>query len=398
MFIRETQISKDVLYLLFLKSLTDMKSTTMKRIAFCLFILTLCFSGCKSQPARVSTIEDKIWGEFGGKVVRLFTLTNKNGMTIKVTNYGATLTYVSVPDKNGTFENVVLGFDSLKGYLGMNPLFGATVGRFANRIGGAKFSLYGTTYKLNAMGGSVAMHGGLKGFSRQVFEVDTAYSTLDSAVVVLRYTSPDMEEGYPGTLNFQMTYVLTGNNEVKLEYLAETDKPTVVNFTNHSYFNLTGCKDPVLNHELRLVADSITLTDNLQVPTGVLSPVAGTPFDFTQTRKIGEKIAEVAPGYDINYKLRKRNDELSLVAEVFEPVSGRRLMAYTTEPGVQFYTGNSLSDRITGHNGMKYGKYFGLCLEMQHFPDSPNKPQFPSVVLNPDDQYRQTTIYKFSVR
>jgi aldose 1-epimerase len=371
----------------------------MKKFILFSVVAFVASSLLNSQTFTTSGIREETWGDVSGKIVKLFTLTNKNGMVVKVTNYGGTLVSVIAPDRNGIFEDVALGFDSLKNYLGMNPMFGATVGRFANRIGGAQFVLNGTTYKLNTMGGgTVAMHGGLKGFNRQVFEIDQAYAKGDSAVVVLHYLSADMEEGYPGNLKFQLTFLLNGNNEVKLEYQAVTDKPTVINFTNHSYFNLNGGKESVLKHLVMLNADSITPTDKLQVPTGEIKPVKGSAYDFTKPHEIGERIGEVDPGYDINYKLNKKGSELSLVAIVYDQASGRTMEAYTTEPGFQFFTANSLSERFIGHHGMKYGKYFGYCLEMQHFPDSPNKPMFPNVVLNPGEVYHQTTIYKLSAR
>ncbi len=369
------------------------------RIALLWFImLSACLSNCRPVPPDLPSVTTEKWGEKDGKEIKLFTLVNKNGMVIRVTNYGGTLTYVSVPDRNGNNEPVVLGFDSLKNYLERHPNFGSTVGRFANRIGGAEFTLYGETYKLTANNRGNTLHGGANGFSMQVFTIDTSYVSHDSAVVIMKYLSPDMEEGFPGTLSFQMAYVLTGENEIILEYKATTDKPTIVNFTNHTYFNLSGCKESVLNHILKINADSICQVDSIGIPTGSILPVAGTAYDFTVARKVGDKIGEVTPGYDINYKLRKVGNELSLVAEVFDPVSGRVLQASTTEPGMQLFSANNDLSRFTGHDGNKYGRHYGLCLEMQHFPDSPNKSQFPDVVLNPGEKYRQLTIYKFSVR
>jgi len=360
--------------------------------------MLLVVAGCKFPQGKVSTLEEKVWGESGGKPVKLFTLTNRNGMTVKITNYGGTLTYVSVPDKNGVFENVVLGFDSLRQYLGDHPFFGVIVGRYANRIAKARFVLDGNTYTLSANDGINTLHGGPAGFQKRVFEVDTTYSSADSSVLVLSYTSADLEEGYPGNLKARVTYTLTGNNEIKIAYEAETDKPTVVNLTNHSYFNLTAGKESILNHEIMLVADSITPVDSTLIPTGILSPVTGTPFDFTAAHKIGERIAEVPGGYDINYKLRKQGNEMSLACELYDPVSGRLMQTYTTEPGMQFYSGNFLNGTITGYNGIRYNQYYGLCLEAQHFPDSPNQPEFPNVVLRPGEKYSHQTIYKFSVR
>jgi aldose 1-epimerase len=370
----------------------------MKRIALSISILLLILAGCKQKQETATFVEDKIWGQSGDQVVRLITMTNKNGMQVKVTNYGGTITFVAVPDKNGVVENVVLGFDSLSGYVGEHPYFGSLVGRYANRIGGARFVLNGITYKLNANDKMNSLHGGLSGFNRKVLNIDTLFSAGDSSVLMLSCKSADMEEGYPGNLTARVTYVLSGNNEIKIEYEAETDKPTVINLTNHSYFNLSGCKGNVLQHELVLLSDSITPADSTLIPTGILAPVAGTAFDFTASHKIGERISEVPGGYDLNYKLRNKAGQLVQAAEVYEPLSGRLMEVYTTEPGIQFYTGNFLNGSLTGYNGIRYQKNYGLCLESQHFPDSPNKPQFPTAVLQPGEKYKQLTIYKFSTR
>jgi aldose 1-epimerase len=370
----------------------------MKNIILCAFALLLALSGCKPKQEATLPVEDQIWEKSDSQVIRLITLTNKNGMQIKVTNYGGILTYVAVPDKAGVLENVVLGFDSLSLYRKNHPFFGSTIGRYGNRIGGAKFELNKVTYALSANDGVNTLHGGPNGFHRKVFTIDTVYSAGDSAVLTLSRISPDMEEGYPGNLEVKISYILTAANEIKINYEAETDKPTVINLTNHSYFNLTGGKESILNHELVLYADSITPTDPILIPTGELKAVAGTPFDFTTAHTIGERIKMVPGGYDINYKLRKSPNQLTLAAEVYEPKSGRLMQTYTTEPGIQFYSGNFLNGNFTGHNGVRYERYYGFCLETQHFPDSPNKPQFPSTVLLPGEKYTQHTVYKFSVR
>jgi aldose 1-epimerase len=368
----------------------------MKFLTILLSIVALTASQSFSQQKHPSVSEEP-YGNAGDKMVRQFTLTNKNGMQVKIISYGATITYIAVPDKNGVFENVVLGYDSLSRYLAGTSYFGAIVGRYANRIGGAAFTLDGKTYNLAKNSGLHTLHGGISGFNRKVFKTDTLFARGDSSVLALSYFSADMEEGYPGNLTFQVTYVLTGNNELKIEYRAETDKPTVVNFTNHSYFNLSACKEDVMNHQLMVVADSITPTDNTLIPTGVLQAVAGTPFDFTSSRVIGENMVALPRGYDVNYALRKKGSELSLAAEAYEPKSGRLLQAYTTEPGMQLYTSNFLFQN-NGYHGMQYRRHYGLCLEAQHYPDSPNKPQFPSTVLLPGQKYTQVTVYKFSVR
>lgn len=362
-------------------------------------LIALCvFYSCAQAPISLSSISKEAWGEVEGHTAWLYTLSNKNGMKIKVSNYGATLTDVSAPDRDGRFAPVVLGFDSLDSYLARHPNFGSTIGRYANRISQAEFSLNDTLYKLKANRRQDIIHGGSKGFSRQLFQVDTTYMAKDTTIIVLSYVSPDKEEGFPGTLLFQLAYKLTDHNEIILEYKAMTDKPTVVNLTNHSYFNLTGCKEPVLNHEVSIMANSFVLTTLQGIPTGELAFVEGTPYNFTTRRKIGDHVHELEKGYDLCYKLNKQKQNPELAASVYEPVSGRTLEAYTTEPGMQFFAGNADMSQYTGHSGQTYDKYYGLCLEMQHFPDSPHQPGFPSVVLLPGEVYRQTTIYKFGIQ
>ncbi|MBN1144046.1 MAG: galactose mutarotase [Bacteroidales bacterium] len=370
----------------------------MKNILIGTFILALALVSCKPKPETVAPISDVVWEGSGDQVVKLITLTNKNGMQIKITNYGAILTYVAVPDKAGVVENVVLGFDSLSQYRSGHPFFGSTIGRYGNRIGGAKFTLNDTVYTLSANDGVNTLHGGPEGFHRKLFSIDTVYSAEGAMVVALSRVSADMEEGYPGNLKVKVTYTLTDSNEIKINYEAETDKATVLNLTNHSYFNLTGCKETILGHELVLYADSITPTDALLIPTGELKAVAETPFDFTTAHTMGERIDQVPGGYDINYKVRNTTGEYVLAAEVYEPKSGRVMQTYSTEPGIQFYSGNFLDGKFVGHGGVKYDKYYGFCLETQHFPDSPNKPNFPSTVLLPGEKYTSVTVYQFSVR
>ncbi len=366
------------------------------RIILLLTTALFLFASCK-QPlitgvsvSRETTIQD------GDKTIELFKLANANGMVVKVTNYAASLTYISAPDRDGHFAPVVLGFDSLKNYLGKHPKFGATIGRYANRIKNAEFCLNNQTYHLEKNNKEHSIHGGTQGFNRQVFETDTFYAVKDTAVVVFKYRSADLEGGFPGTLNLSVAYKLTNHNEVILDYTASTDKPTVVNFTNHSYFNLTGCRGPVLNHLYKIKAGFITPVDVDGIPTGEFMPVVGTEYDFTTLREVESWIKQSGKGYDVNYKLDKSPDSLELVATVIEPESGRVLEAYTTEPGMQFYIPNSNMDYLAGHGNKTYGKYYGFCLEMQHFPDSPNKPQFPTTVLLPGKTYKQITIYKFA--
>ena len=338
----------------------------MIKISLWSLILIILIGGCKQELSDTSAVQEEYWGMVDGKEVKLFTMTNKNGMELKITNYGGTITSISTPDKEGIIEDVVIGYNTLAENIDDHS-HGKTIGRFANRIGGARFSLNETTYKLTANNGSNTLHG------------DSTYSNADSAVVSLYYTSVDMEEGFPGNLTLYLSFILTGKNEVKLDYKATTDKSTVVNFTNHVYFNLTGSKDTILDNQLKIMADSITAMGPDGLPTGEITPVSGTTYDFVQGYKISKKLDPNGRGYDINYKLRKNGRELSKAAEVIDPKSGRILEAYTTEPGMQLFT-----------------KANSICLEMQHFPDSPNKPQFPSVVLNPGETYRQMTIYKFS--
>ena len=366
------------------------------RIILLLTTVLFLFVSCM-QPltAGLSVSKEKNIQD-GDKIIELFKLTNANGMVVKVTNYAASLTYVSAPDKDGHFEPVVLGFDSLRNYLGKHPKFGATIGRYANRISNAEFHLNNQTYHLEKNNKEHSIHGGTQGFNRQVFEIDTFYTVKDTAAVIFKYQSADLEGGFPGVLNLLVAYKLTNQNEIILDYTASTDKPTVVNLTNHSYFNLTGCRGAVLNHLYKIKADFITPVDTDGIPTGEFMPIAGTEYDFTSLRNVENRVKQSGKGYDVNYKLDKSLDSLELVATVIDPESGRVLEAYTTEPGMQFYIPNSNMDYLTGHGNKIYGKYYGFCLEMQHFPDSPNKQQFPSTVLLPGKTYKQITIYKFA--
>lgn len=350
------------------------------------------------QPAGVS-VQHTHWGYSEEKEIFLYTLQNKNGMTVQVSNFGGTIVSVIAPDKNGQYENLVLGFDSLSQYLGRNPLFGSLVGRYANRIAGdGRFMLDGKEYQLESVNNGVHMHGGARGFNRQVFDAVDEFATGDSAGVSIFYLSRDGEGGYPGNLRLTVTYTLTNDNALKIRYDALTDQTTILNLTNHSYFNLTACKDNVLGHQVKLFADAYTVMDERLIPTGEIRPVIGTAYDFTSTHTIGEKIQDIPGGYDMNYVLRKPEAGLSLAAEIYEPGSGRFMQAYTTEPGMQFYTSNSFNGSIMGRDGIAYPQYAGFCLEMQHFPDSPHHPEFPSVVLRPGETYHQLTVYRFSVK
>jgi aldose 1-epimerase len=340
--------------------------------------------------------------EFGktpeGTAVDLYTLTNANGMTAKVMTYGALLTELHVPDRAGKPGDVVLGFDTLEGYLHGHPYFGATVGRVANRIAKGRFTLDGKEYTLAVNNGPNALHGGKKGFDKVVW---TAEPVAGASAVKFTYRSPAGEEGYPGTLTATVTYTLTDRNELRLDYTATTDQPTPVNLTNHTYFNLAGpASGDVLGAVLMIDADKYTPTDDTLIPTGELRSVKGTPYDFTTPTPIGTRIAELKGnpgGYDTNYVLNGGGKSLGLAARVMDPKSGRVMEMFTTEPGVQFYTGNFLDGSIRGKGGVAYNKHQAFCLEAQHFPDSVNHPDFPSMILRPGQTYKQTTSYKFSL-
>ncbi|MBB1284310.1 galactose mutarotase [Flavisolibacter sp. BT320] len=372
-----------------------------------LFFGSLLFSSCGNSGVKSTTTDssDKSsstavttqnWGETDGKAVQLFTLTNKNGEEVKITNYGGIVTSWITRDKAGARSNVVIGFDSLEGYLRKPPYFGAIIGRYGNRIGKATFRLNDTTYKLAANNGANSLHGGEKGFDKVVW---TATPSGDgSPSLTLTYLSPDGEEGFPGNLKTTVRYTLTDENELKIEYNAETDKATPVNLTNHSYFNLTGdASKSILDHTLWIDAEQYTPVDAGLIPTGKIVTVKGTPFDFTTPTKIGQRIANVAGGYDHNFVLNKKAGEEKLVAWLQDSLSGRKLEVFTTEPGLQFYSGNFLDGSLQNRDGKKIAQHNALCLETQHFPDSPNQPSFPSTILQPGEKYQTITRYKVSV-
>lgn len=350
-------------------------------------------------------VEKKPFGEVEKKQVELYTLTNDKGVVMAVTTYGGIMVSLLVPDKAGKMGDIVLGYNDVAGYVKNNPYFGSTVGRYGNRIGKAKFSLDGKEYTLAANNGENSLHGGVKGFDKVVW--DAKEVKADNAVgVELKYLSKDMEEGFPGNLSVTVTYWLTNDNEFKLDYLATTDKATVVNLTHHSYFNLAGeGSGDILGHELMMNADKYTPVDVGLIPTGELPAVEGTPMDFKKPTAVGARIdadfeqLKFGKGYDHNWVLnQKKPGEMTLAATVYEPKSGRFMEVMTTEPGLQFYTGNFLDGSIIGKSGKAYAFRNALCLETQHFPDSPNKPDFPSVVLQPGETYKTTTIYKFSTK
>ena len=337
-----------------------------------------------------------------GTSVESFMLRNAHGIEVRAITYGAVIVSLRVPDRAGRFDDIVLGHDDLGGYLRQPSYFGAVVGRYGNRIAKGRFTLDGKTYTLATNNGPNHLHGGVKGFDKVVWKGEPA-STPDGASVTFRYTSPDGEEGYPGTLSARVTYTLTDRDELSFEYAATTDKPTVVNLTQHSYFNLTGGKTDILGHELTLEADRFTPVDATLIPLGPLAPVAGTPFDFRKPTAIGARIGQDdeqlrrGGGYDHNFVVNRTGEGLVHAARVVDPGSGRTLDVQTTEPGVQFYSGNFLDGSVTGKGGVVYKKRWALCLETQHFPDSPNQPTFPSTVLRPGQEYRSKTVLTFGV-
>jgi aldose 1-epimerase len=334
--------------------------------------------------------------------VDVYTLTNANGVEVRAITYGGIITSIRVPDRTGQFGDIVLGFDSLDRYLKGHPFFGPIVGRYGNRIGGAQFTLNGQTYKLAVNNGPNHLHGGNKGFDKYVW---SAEPLANANGVAFSRTSRDGEEGYPGNLKVRVTYTLTDTNELVVEYRATTDKATPVNLTQHTYFNLSG--DPsgdILGHELTIDADRYTPVDSTLIPTGELATVQGTPFDFRKPIAVGARINQpheqlkFGGGYDHNWVLNRKGSAPGFAARLVDPKSGRTLEVSTTEPGVQFYTGNFLDGSIVGKAGRTYQRRAGLCLETQHYPDSPNKPNFPSAILQPGREYLTTTVFTFGVR
>jgi aldose 1-epimerase len=375
-----------------------------------LFLVVGCEPGPHEEPPQeaAATIESQPFGQTQeGTPVDLYTLTNANGVEVRATNYGGIIVSLRVPDKQGQFEDVVLGYDSLAGYLDETPYFGAIIGRYGNRIGGAQFTLDGQTYQLATNDGRNHLHGGVKGLDKVVWQAEP-FEDENGVGLVFTYTSPDGEEGYPGTLNVTVTYTLTNDNELIFDYEATTDKATPVNLTQHTYFNLAGDGEgDILDHQMMINADAFTPVDSTLIPTGELRSVEGTPFDFRQPTAIGARINQdteqlrFGRGYDHNFVLARDTasaDALVLAARVTEPTSGRVMEVYSTEPGVQFYSGNFLDGSITGKNGHVYEHRTGFCLETQHFPNSPNQPDFPSTILRPGETYRSRTVYAFSVQ
>jgi aldose 1-epimerase len=363
--------------------------TLIPRVLFVATLVCLALAGARGGVERAVACES------ADGPVEVFTLTNQHGLRARVLTWGATLVEMSVPDRAGKLADVTLGFDDLERYTKPHPFFGSIAGRYANRIGNARFELDGHTYTLAKNNGEHHLHGGTRGFDKRIWKAEPQ----GDDAVRLTYTSPDGEEGYPGTLQVAVTYKLSTKDALSISYEATTDKPTVLNLTNHTYWNLAGSGD-VLKHELRLNARQFTEVDAGLIPTGRYLPVAGTPLDFTAAKPIGRDIAglkgEGLPGgYDHNFVIDGKPGELALAAEVRDPASGRKMRVLTTQPGVQLYTANHLKD-VGGRGGQIYGPYAGLCLETQHFPDSPNKPNFPSTVLRPGGKFRSITVYEFA--
>jgi aldose 1-epimerase len=366
----------------------------------CLLFITLNAFVIPTSAAEKPSISKLFFGEIGGKKIYQYTLKNSKGMLVKVINYGASISDIITQDKNGDMASLVLGFDSLKSYTGRsNALMGAVVGRVANRISNKTFTLDGSQYVLTSN-----IHGGTQGFHKKIWSIEEV-SGKNEVSLKLSYFSKDGEEGYPGNLSVIVIYTLTNDNELKINYKATTDKATPVVLTNHTYFNLSGGKESkTLDTELTLFADQYLESDDAGIPTGNFIDVKGSPFDFTQPQKIGERIAEPneqlrrGNGYDITYVLSNPKQKSMLAAKAYEPLSGREMLVYTTEPGVVFYSGNYLSERGIGRAGKPFTKNGGFCLETQHFPDSPNQPEFPTTILRPGETFKSETIYKFSVR
>jgi aldose 1-epimerase len=380
--------------------------------AAALSLMAAVVAGCTTQSDRSQEVGEEMPAyqvdHFGttpaGEDVELYTLRNTHGVEVRITNYGGIVTRLLVPDRDGVPGDIVLGYDSLSSYLAGSPYFGAIVGRYGNRIARGRFVLDGTEYTLARNNGENHLHGGLKGFDKVVWQAEPYEGEAETGLR-LSYVSEDGEEGYPGRLSVTVSYALTNANELRIEYRAETEEPTVVNLTHHSYFNLAGHDSgDILGHELEIAASRYTPVDSGLIPTGELRPVAGTPMDFREPISIGARIEEAdeqlrfGRGYDHNFVLDGYDGSLHFAARVYEPTSGRVMEVYTTEPGIQFYSGNFLDGSNVGKGGTPYEHRSGFCLETQHFPDSPNQPQFPSTVLRPGESYASTTIYRFSVR
>ncbi len=348
-----------------------------------------------SDTHKKPAIMKKSFGTVDNKEVFLYTLQNANGIKVSITNYGGIITSILTPDKHDSLGDIVLGYDNLASYLKSTPYFGAIVGRYANRIAKGAFNLDGKQYKLAVNDGNNSLHGGLKGFDKVVWDAVESHDSLQSKLE-LTYLSKDGEEGYPGNLRVKVTYTLNDQDELITLIEATTDKSTPVNLCNHTYFNLSECDTSVLGHILTLYASQYTEINDELIPTNRLLQVQGTPMDFNASAAIGERIGKVKGGYDHNFVLDHKPGMLSMAAQLYDPRSGRQVEILTTQPGIQLYSGNFLDGTLVGKGGKVYQKHFGLCLETQHFPDSPNHPSFPSTILKPGEQFSETTVYRFS--
>lgn len=358
-----------------------------------LLILLIGLFGCSTNENEV---QEEQWGVVHDKQVYLFTISNSNGMVMKVTNYGGIITSLLVPDKNGIMEDVVLGFDNLQQYLDPNPYFGAVIGRFANRIKNGQFSINDSVYQMPKNKGEHCIHG-VGEFNTAVWDGEIVENE-EGKGIRLHYLSKDGINGFPGNLDVFVTYTLTKNNAIHVRFEAKTNKTTHVNMTQHSYFNLSGGKELIYEHLIKIDADNYTEVDESLIPTGTISTVKGTDWDLTRMTRMGDNIHQLDyKGYDYCYVLNKPSGALAKVIEVVEPLSGRTLEVSTTQPGVQFYSGNYISVELVGKNGVHYKPHLGFCLETQHFPDSPNQADFPSTLLMPGDKYEEVVIYKFGV-
>ncbi len=374
---------------------------SMKTTLFLIVIVLTLFSCSPKVDSPVLVNAENFNAEVEGRQVGLFTLKNANGLVTQITNYGGRVVTLWVPDKQGNFADIVLGYDSYEGYINAKEsYFGALIGRYGNRIGNAKFTLNGTTYTLAANNGENALHGGQKGFNDVIWDAEQP----DGQTLVLKYLSSDMEEGYPGNLSIKVQYKLTNDNELKIEYWATTDKPTPVNLTHHSYFNLKGAgNETILDHEVQINADHFTPVNQGLIPTGEIAKVEGTPMDFKDPTEVGSRLEEdfeqlkFGLGYDHNWVLNLNSTGLTFAAKASEPKTGRVLEVYTNEPGIQFYIGNFLDGTEIGKNMMPYKYRSAFCFETQHFPDSPNQENFPSTILNPGEEYYSICIYKFGL-
>ncbi len=360
------------------------------------------FAACNNnKPTDTSDmkpgITEKPFGVFENEAVTQYTITNANGMRVSIINYGGTVTNIITPDKDKQMADIVLGFDSLSGYLQKtNPYFGCIVGRYGNRIAKGKFTLDGKTYQLTLNNNGNTLHGGLRGLDKVIWQ---ASKPVGDSSLVLTCTSKDGDQGFPGNLKVEVVYTVSSDNALQINYSATTDKPTPINLTNHSYFNLSGGKEPtVLNHEIVINANKYTAVDTLLIPTGQLPDVKGTPMDFTSAKAIGKQLASVKGGYDHNWVLDKTANELAKAATAYDAASGRFMEVFTTEPGLQFYTGNFLDATLQGKNNSVYEQHAAFCMETQHFPDGPNQPAFPNTILKPGETYKSVTRYKFSVK